>query len=82
MQRSNVGPWRFRLVSTIALSAAFGVALGVLGSRSLAQVAAPTEHKGLQMEALGVVSEDSMEKQIGLTGYKLQLREITIEPAS
>ena len=80
MQRSSVGPWRFGLVSTIALSAAIGVALGVIGSRSLAQVAAPTEHKGLQVEALGVVSEDSMEKQIGLTGYKLQLREITIEP--
>jgi uncharacterized cupin superfamily protein len=80
MQRSSVGPWRFGLVSTIVFSAAIGVALGVIGSRSLAQVAAPTEHKGLQMEALWMVSEDSMEKQIGLTGYKLQLREITIEP--
>jgi hypothetical protein len=80
MQRSSVGPRRVRLIPTIALSAAIGVALGIVGGHSLAEMAAPTEHKGLQVEALGVVSEDSMEKQIGLTGYKLQLREITIEP--
>ena len=65
---------------TLAITAALGIALGAAGSRTLAQMAAPTEHKGLKVEALGVIPEDSMEAQIGLAGYKLQLREITIEP--
>lgn len=80
MQRTSVQPWRVRLVSAVVLSASIGVAFGVVGSRSLAQMAPPTEHKGLKVEALGVVSEESMKMQIGLTGYKMQLREIAIEP--
>ncbi|MGF1501987.1 MAG: cupin domain-containing protein [Paracoccaceae bacterium] len=40
----------------------------------------PTEHKGLAVEALGLISPQSMETTIGLTGHKLQLRAITIMP--
>ena len=69
-----------KLLWAVALAASVGVALGFVGSRSLAQMAAPTEHKGLEVAALGVVSADSMEQQIGLAGYKMQLREITIMP--
>lgn len=68
------------IVSAIAVSATLGIALGAVGSRSLAQMAIPTAHKGLTVAALGVVSGKSMDAQIGLSGYKLQLREITIEP--
>jgi len=79
MQRSNAGCGLKRLAAA-ALSAAIGVVLGAAGSRSLAEMAAPSEHKGLTVEALGVIPEESMQKQIGLSGYKLQLREITIDP--
>lgn len=40
----------------------------------------PTEHRGLDVVRLGVVTEDSVQRQIGLTGHVLQLRRITIEP--
>ena len=40
----------------------------------------PTEHKGLRIEALGMIPAGSMEKTVGLEGYVLQLRAITIEP--
>ena len=80
MQRSNAGCGSKRLAVAVALSAAIGVVLGAAASRSLAEMAAPSEHKGLTVEALGVIPEDSMQKQIGLSGYKLQLREITIDP--
>ena len=84
MQDVNENPRANRrtltLVSTIALSATLGIALGAVGGRGLAQMAVPTEHKGLAVAALGVVSGKSMDAQIGLSGYKLQLREITIKP--
>ncbi len=58
-----------------------GVLAGNLGiSMSTAQEAYPTEHKGVGITKLGVVAEESMTKQTGLTGYFLQLRIITLEP--
>ncbi len=40
----------------------------------------PTEHVGLTVDTLGVVSAKSMQATIGLEGYVLQLRAITIAP--
>jgi quercetin dioxygenase-like cupin family protein len=80
MQRTNARPGHARLTATVAFSAAIGIAIGAIGSRSLAEMAAPTEHRGLTVDALGIIPEDSMQRQIGLSGYKLQLREITIAP--
>lgn len=40
----------------------------------------PTEHKGLAVEQLGVVSAESMGRQVGLDSHILLLRRITIEP--
>lgn len=80
MRDARAGRLNARTLSVVALSVAFGMALGFAGSGSLAQMAAPTEHKGLKVAGLGVISGESMEKQIGLSGHKLQLREITILP--
>jgi len=46
----------------------------------LAQRQPPTEHKDVKVKNLGVISESSMSAQIGLQGYKMQLREITLAP--
>ena len=59
---------------------AAGLALGAIGTQGLAQMAAPTEHKGLTVETLGVIPEDSMKATVGLEGHILLLRAITIEP--
>ena len=59
---------------------ATGLALGAIGGHGLAQVAPPTEHKGLGVETLGVISEESMRAQVGLEGHILLLRAITIAP--
>ena len=73
-----------RITSRPALVALFytatGLTLGVIGGQGLAQVAPPTEHKGLSVETLGVISEESMKAQVGLEGHILLLRAITIEP--
>ena len=57
-----------------------GASIAVLGPVAIAAATAPTEHKGLKVEALGVVPARSMEATLGLEGHKLQLRAITIEP--
>ncbi len=73
-----------RITSRSALIAlvctATGLTLGVIGGQGLAQVAPPTEHKGLSVETLGVISEKSIKAQVGIDGHILLLRAITFEP--
>jgi quercetin dioxygenase-like cupin family protein len=57
-----------------------GLICGFLVSYSWAAMAPPTEHKGLEVEVLGFVPQESMSAQVGLKGYKLLLRKITINP--
>lgn len=47
---------------------------------ALAQRVPPTEHQGVSVVNLGAISAASMVSQLGLEGYKLQLREITLAP--
>ncbi len=75
IQRITNRPALVALVCTAA-----GLALGVIGGQGLAQVAPPTEHKGLSVETLGVIPEDSIKAQVGLEGHILLLRAITIAP--
>jgi quercetin dioxygenase-like cupin family protein len=62
------------------LCTAIGLTLGVIGGQGLAQDTPPTEHKGLEVEKLGLVSAESMSAQVGLDGHILLLRRITINP--
>jgi quercetin dioxygenase-like cupin family protein len=67
-----------RIKSTVLVS--IGLICGFLVSYGWAAMAPPTEHKGLQVEKLGFVSEESMSAQVGLKGHILLLRKITINP--
>lgn len=53
---------------------------GALTGHAIAGARAPSEHKGLEVETLGHVPEDSMFAQVGLKGHILLLRRITINP--
>lgn len=64
--------------STCLLS--IGLVSGLLISYGWASMPAPTEHKGLTVEGLGAIPEESISAQLELDGHKLQLRAITIEP--
>jgi quercetin dioxygenase-like cupin family protein len=77
-QRSHQNLPRSSLKSMAILS--LGLAGGFLISIAWANIPAPTEHKGLEVETLGVIPEDSVSRQLDLTGHKLQLRAITIMP--
>ena len=52
----------------------------LMGKLQIAQVAPPTEHKGVAVETLGIIPEESMKATLGLEGHILQLRAITIDP--
>ena len=59
---------------------AVGLIVGVFGGTGSAQVVVPTEHKGLTVETLGVMPEESVRATVGLEGHILLLRAITISP--
>ena len=80
MRRETNRPTAWRSLPSVILALAAGLALGALGGAGIAAVDAPSEHKGLSVDALGAISPSSMETTIGLTGHKLQLRAITIAP--
>ena len=71
-------PRAVKIKSTAMVS--IGLVGGLLISYGWAAMAPPTEHKGLEVEVLGFVPGESMSAQIGLKGYKLLLRKITINP--
>lgn len=57
-----------------------GLLLAQVSEVGWALRAAPDKHKGVGVESLGVVDEQSLSRQLGLTGHIMQLREITLEP--
>ncbi len=68
--------------SGIVAACALSITMAALFSYQVAQAQRqpPTEHKGVEVKSLGVISESSMSAQIGLQGHKMQLREITLAP--
>ena len=64
----------------MALAAAAFATVGFVGTQTNADDHFPTEHKGLQVEQLAVVSEASMTRQLGVGGRILLARRITIMP--
>ncbi len=67
------------LVAYLAVLCA-GLVIGHATKDGWAKRMPPTEHKGVSVAGLGVVPEASLAATIGLNGYIMQLREITLEP--
>lgn len=80
MQNGSYARRRLAIGSAVAASLLAGMAIGGFGTRSIAQMIPPTEHKGLKVEKLGAVPAQSMASQVGLNGHILLLRRITIQP--
>ena len=40
----------------------------------------PAEHQGVSVVELGVLPQSSLKAQIGVSGFQLELREVTVEP--
>lgn len=66
------------LLVTFVTVLALGVLIGYAYGASHREP--PTKHKGVGVTKLGVLSEASLEAQVGLKGHIMQLREITLAP--
>ncbi len=59
--------------------AILGTGLVIGFAQGAVQRQPPKEHEGVSVVPLGVLSEASLKTQIGLSGYEMNLREITVE---
>jgi hypothetical protein len=66
--------------AAVAVIFGLGIFVGGIASQGQTTMDIPTEHKGLSVAVLGVLGAESIEKQIGLSGYELRLREIVVAP--
>lgn len=63
-----------------SLGLAAGAAITLGGQTVLAQMSGPKEHKGLKVDMLQELSEETLEATMGLTGYTMRMRAIEIAP--
>jgi len=64
------------LIYSVFLST--GLVIGFANGSSHRQP--PAEHKGVSVVPLGQLKESSLKIQIGLSGYEMKLREVTVAP--
>jgi len=55
-----------------------GLAVGFAHGQSKRQP--PAEHQGVSVESLGELKESSLKIQLGLNGYVMKMREVTVQP--
>ena len=67
-------------LNIVSITAIFLGAIALFPYQVASAHTAPTVHKGLEVEKLGFVPEESMSAQVGLKGHILLLRKITIKP--
>ena len=64
------------LINLVILST--GLVIGFANGSSHRQP--PAEHEGVSVVPLGKLKESSLKIQLGLNGYEMQLREVTVAP--
>jgi quercetin dioxygenase-like cupin family protein len=64
------------LIYLVVLST--GLVIGFANGSSHRQP--PAEHEGVSVVPLGQLKESSLRIQLGLSGYEMKLREVTVEP--
>ena len=57
-----------------------GIAIGLSGNAILAAASGPKEHKGIKVGKLEELPESTLKATIGLEGYTLRMRWVTVEP--
>ena len=62
------------------LTLLIGIFIGGLGDQVLAQMKGPTDMKGVSVKELGIVGEESLKAQLGIEGFILRMRAVTVMP--
>jgi len=72
------GQVNFKAVLIYLVVLSTGLVIGFANGSSHRQP--PAEHEGVSVVALGQLKESSLKIQIGLEGYEMKLREVTVAP--
>ena len=72
--KSIVGSTNFYAVVVVS------TIIGAIGGQVLAQMKGPTDMKGVTVTELGIIDDDSLSAQIGIEGFILRMRAVTVEP--
>jgi quercetin dioxygenase-like cupin family protein len=65
---------------TLPVVAVMGILFGGIVGQVLAQMKGPTDMKAVSVTELGIISEESLTAQIGIKGFILRMRAVTVEP--
>lgn len=66
--------------TVLVLVSAISVLIGGIGGQGLAGMKGPTENKGVTVTELGIIDEESLSAQLGIEGFILRMRAVTVEP--
>ena len=72
------GQVNFKAVLIYLIVLSTGLVVGFANGSSHRQP--PAEHEGVSVVSLGQLKESSLKVQIGLEGYEMKLREVTVAP--
>jgi len=67
-------------VLTRAVAIGAGIFIGGFSGHAAAQMKGPTDMKGVSVTELGIIDEVSLTAQLGIEGYILRMRAVTVEP--
>jgi len=65
---------------SLPVVAVMGILFGGIVGQVLAQMKGPTDIKAVSVTELGIASEESLTAQIGIEGFILRMRAVTVEP--
>lgn len=73
---------RLKITRANAISGALviGIVIGGIGGHVLAQMKGPTDMKGVTVTELGIINAESLKAQVGIEGFILRMRAVTVEP--
>lgn len=66
--------------TTLSAVALISFLVGGIGGQALAQMKGPTDMKGVSVTELGIINEESLTAQLGIKGFILRMRAVTVEP--
>ena len=74
----TISRMQFKGISINLAVLCLGLALGLAQGQTKRQP--PNEHEGVSVVALGELKPSSLKIQLGLEGYRMQMREVTVAP--
>ncbi len=67
-------------VVILSAMVATSILIGGIGGQVFAQMKGPTEMKGVSVTELGIIDEESLKAQLGIEGFILRMRAVTVQP--